>query len=503
MINHRFLAALLAASLLSSAALAQAPAATAPHLDEATRQDVDTAAKAAVASSGVPSASLAIVKNGALVYTQAYGDARLDPPTPARPDMRYSIGSISKQFTAVAILMLQDEGKLSIDDKISKWLPDLTRASDITIRQVLSHTSGYQDFWPEDYVMTTMMQPAKPQHILDTWAKKPLDFEPGTQWQYSNTNYVIAGRIVEIVTKEDLFSFLQKRIFTPLYMQSVMNQDFRLLADTDAEGYYRHALGPLRPAPKEGFGWMFAAGELAMTAHDLARWDMALMDSDSRFLSPKGWHDLEEEVKLKDGKGTMYGLGVQVAHFSGQRVVFHSGEVSGFVAMNVVFPDLRGAICVLTNLDASDGASTAARNVARIVFPMMRAAAKPEAAPVATAPAAAPGAKAAEPAEDSKKVATTEQARQIFLGLQQGKLDRTLLTQLTNDYFTQQAVDDYAQSLGPLGAPTKFAERDTELRGGMSFHVYEAEFAGGKSVTITTYIEPDGKIEQYLVAPGK
>ena len=494
--STRFLSFLLAASLLCCAPLAQSQ-----QLSADLREQVDTAAKTAVDKSGVPSASLAIVKDGAIVYTQAYGQARLAPPTPARADMRYSIGSISKQFTAVAILMLQDEGKLSLDDKIGKWLPDLTRANDITIREVLSHTSGYQDFWPEDYVMTTMMQPATPQHILDVWAKKPLDFEPGTQWQYSNTNYVIAGRIVEIVTKQDLFAFLQKRVFAPLKMQSVMNQDFRRLADTDAEGYYRHALGPLRPAPKEGFGWMFAAGELAMTAHDLAVWDIALMNNDPRILSAKGWHDLEEEVKLKDGKGTNYALGVQVAMMRGQRAIYHSGEVSGFVALNVVLPDLHDAICVLTNLDASGGAGAVFHGVAPITFAEL----KPPAAPATPAPAAAATpapAKPAEPAADAKTVATTEQARQVFIALQAGKIDRTLFTELTNNYFTQQALDDYAQSLGPLGAPTSFEEERSTLRGGMTFHDYKAKFANGKAVSVTTYIEPDGKIEQYLVDPS-
>jgi D-alanyl-D-alanine carboxypeptidase len=474
-----------------------------PQLAAGLRSQIDAAVQEAVQTAKLPSASIAVVKDGKIVYTQAYGDARLQPPTPALPDMRYSIGSISKQFTAVAVLMLQDEGKLNIDDKISKWLPDLTRANDITLREVLSHTSGYQDFWPEDYVMTTMMQPATAEHILKGWGGKPLDFEPGTQWQYSNTNYVIAGRIVEIVTKQDLFQFLQQRIFAPLNMQSVMNQDFRRLPDTDAEGYYRHALGPLRPAPKEGFGWMFAAGELAMTAHDLAVWDIALMNSDPRIVSPRGWHDLEEEVKLKNGKGTDYALGVQVAKFHGQQAIFHSGEVSGFVAMNIVFPELRGAICVLTNLDASDGASKATRAIAPLVFAEMRTPAKPAATAAkpdakASAPAAAPPKKPALSADDS---ALQAQARQIFLGLQQAKVDRPLMTKLTNDYFTQEALDDYAQSLAPLGAPVKFEQVATEPRGGMVFHSYAVSFANGKSVEVTTYIEPDGKIEQYLVSP--
>ena len=142
-----------------------------------------------------------MVQHGKLVYTHAYGLARLEPPKKATPDMRYSIGSISKQFTATAILLLQEEGKLSIDDPVGKYVPGLTRGDEVTIREILSHTSGYQDYWPEDYVMTPMLKPETAQQIIDTWGKKPLDFEPGTQWQYSNTNFVIAGAIVERVSR--------------------------------------------------------------------------------------------------------------------------------------------------------------------------------------------------------------------------------------------------------------------------------------------------------------
>ena len=191
--------------------------------------------------------------------------------------MRYSIGSISKQFTAAAILLLQEQGKLSLDDPVGKYIPGLTRGNEVTIREILSHTSGYQDYWPEDYVMTTMLHPETAQQIIDTWAKKPLDFDPGTQWQYSNTNYVIAGRIVEKVSGEPLLDFLTEHIFRPLGMNSVWNSDETKLTQADATAYYRHALGPLRVAPKEGSGWMFAAGELAMTAHDLALWDESLI----------------------------------------------------------------------------------------------------------------------------------------------------------------------------------------------------------------------------------
>src|SRR3954468_10030537 len=161
------------------------------------RARVDEAVQTTLASSGVPSASVAIVKDGRIAYVQAYGDAKLEPRIAARPAMRYSIGSISKQFTATAILMLAEQGKLSLDDPVSRFVPGLTRGNEVTIRELLSHTSGYQDYWPQDYVPPFMLQPVDARKILDSWARKPLDFDPGTDWQYSNTNFVIAGLIVE------------------------------------------------------------------------------------------------------------------------------------------------------------------------------------------------------------------------------------------------------------------------------------------------------------------
>ena len=238
------------------------------------RAGIDKAAADVLAKTGAPSASVAVVRDGKIVYEHAYGLANLEKKLPATPQMRYSIGSISKQFTAAALLMLAEEGKLSLDDKVIRWLPDLTRAGDVTIRQLLSMTSGYQDFWPQDYVMPMMMQPVTAPEIAAGWAKKPLDFEPGAKWQYSNTNYVIAGMIAEKVAGMPLLDFLQKRVFGPLHMTTVSNTDAAPLGSGDPMRYLRYALGPLRPAPKEGAGWMFAAGELAMTAHDLALWDI-------------------------------------------------------------------------------------------------------------------------------------------------------------------------------------------------------------------------------------
>jgi len=149
--------------LLSSISLANAQAELSPDV----RSKIDKLATDALSSSGVPSASVAVVKDGKIVYLKAYGSARLEPTTPATSEMRYSIGSISKQFTAAAMLLLQEQGKLSLDDKVAKFVPDLTRANEVTIRQLLSHTSGYQDYWPQDYVMPMMLQPVTSAKILD------------------------------------------------------------------------------------------------------------------------------------------------------------------------------------------------------------------------------------------------------------------------------------------------------------------------------------------------
>ena len=457
-------------ALVAIAARAQTIAA----LDPALQGRVDRIATQVLEQTGVPSASVAVVKGGKLVYTHAYGKARLatkkTPAVAATPEMRYSIGSISKQFTAAAILLLQEEGKLSLDDAVGKYVPGLTRGDEVTIRQILSHTSGYQDYWPEDYVMTTMMHDETAQQIIDTWAKKPLDFDPGTQWQYSNTNFVIAGRIVEAVAGSSLMDFLTHRVFRPLGMQSVWNSDEVKLTQADATPYYRNALGPLRPAPKEGRGWMFAAGELAMTAHDLALWDESLIAQ--TVLKPESYKQMFTEVKLKDGKGTQYGLGVDVREREGRRSIEHGGEVSGFVSDNIVLVDDGVAVAVLTNQDAVGAAAM----IARMAVPVV----------------------AEFPPTDAEK-----QAIAIFHDLQQGRIDRSLLAPNLSDYFTAEAIADFRESLAPLGEPLSFhQEGSDQLRGGMTFRSFQIVYPG-KRLRLTTYTYPDGKLEQYLIAPAE
>jgi len=452
-------------AILFLPAAAQLQSSLSPEL----RQKIDHVATEVLAATGVPSASIAIVEDSQLAYAQSYGEARLDPSTPARSEMRYSIGSISKQFTATAILLLQEQGKLSLDDKVAKFIPNLTRANEVSIRQLLSHTSGYQDYWPQDYVPPFMLEPITANRILDLWAHKPLDFDPGTRWQYSNTNFVIAGVIAEKASGMPLLDFLHKNIFDPLGMTSVTNTDQEKLADADATGYMRYALGPLRLSPKEGRGWLFAAGELAMTASDLAKWDMSIINQ--KVLKPSSYKEFETEVRLNNGAGTEYGLGVDVTMESGRRVLRHGGEVSGYTSQNTVFPDDRVAIVVLTNQDAVGAPAQIAQDIAPLLFAVT----------------------------DPETTRKLEEAKKSFAGLQQGTVDRSLFTDNANHYFSEQALKDFASGLAPLGTPLEFTETRQQARGGMLLRVYRVKFAQ-KTLQAWTYEMPDGKLEQYQIA---
>jgi D-alanyl-D-alanine carboxypeptidase len=451
-------------------AFANLPAAAQTQLPADLQEKIDKLAADALARTGVPSASVAVVKDGHIVYVKAYGDASIEPRRPATSQMRYSIGSISKQFTAAAILLLQEQGKLSLDDHVSKFIPDLTRANEVTIRQLLSHTSGYQDYWPQDYVFPMMLEPVTARKILDLWARKPLDFDPGTKWQYSNTNYVIAGVIIERASGKPMLQFLRERIFAPLAMRSVTDIDQDRLSDSDPTGYMRYALGPPRLAPKEGRGWLFAAGELAMTAEDLARWDVSLIEG--KLLKPASYRQLETEVLLTNGTGARYGLGVSVGNMAGHRLIAHNGEVSGFTAQNMVYPEDRVAVAVLTNQDAADASGAIANGIAMLLLAN----------------------------DDPATPKKTEQARKIFEGLQRHMIDRSLFTDNANSYFSEQALRDFADSLAPLGSVQDFTQVSQGLRGGMTLRSYRVRLAQ-KSVRVWTYEMPDGKLEQYQVAP--
>jgi D-alanyl-D-alanine carboxypeptidase len=452
--------------------LIAAPAA-AQDLTPAETAKVDAIVTDTLTRTGVPSASIAIVRDGRIVYAKAYGKQSETIATPSA-DRPYQIASISKQFTAAALLMLEDEGKLSLDDTVAKWIPGITGGDKIKLRQLLSHTSGLQDYWPQDYSFAAMAKPTTPQGIVDRWAKRPLDFEPGAQWQYSNTGYVVAGLVVEKAAGKSLLAYLQDKIFKPLGIEAI-DQD-KAIGAAFPQGYGRFALGPVRPETPSAAGWLYAAGELSMSAADLAKWDIARINR--TLLPADDWLAQETTVRLTDGKDTGYGLGVFAAMRDGRLRIEHSGEAVGFISENVVYPNDKAAFVVLTNSWSAGAASQIAGQLSATFLPV----------PKSTATA-----------DDE---AAAAKARQVFDQLRGGTLDRAMLTEDANYYFTPTAIADYRASLGPLGDPQSFAPSGKPaLRGGFVIRGYTIKYAD-RTLRLSTFFDPaSGKIEQFLVTP--
>ncbi len=462
-------------SAVAATLLIATPAAAQQLTPEQTAK-VDTIVADALKSSGVPSASVAIVRDGKIVFTKAYGDQ--GPGIAKGPDAnaKYQIASVSKQFTAAALLLLEDEGKLSLDDKVSKWVPDVTGADTITIRQLLSHTAGLQDYWPQDYSFKAMETAVTPQQIVDRWAKKPLDFPPGTAWQYSNTGYVVAGMIIEKASGRKLLDYLEAKIFKPLAMKAI-DQD-KAIGKGFPQGTHRYALGPVRPAKPAADGWLWAAGELAMSAADLAKWDIARIDR--KVLTPEDWAVQETEVKLADGSPTHYGLGVSLGEHGGKKEVSHGGEAVGFLSSNVVIPEARFAVVSLVSADFGGAHDAIAQGITDLLLPVTK--------PAATLTL------------DQQRDAL---ALKLFDQLRAGTPDRSLMTEDANYFFDATALGDYRASLAPLGEPTSFTPiGKPRLRGGFVNRNYMIRYKDRMLVAVT-YAEPgaDGKFEQFLVMP--
>ena len=453
------------------ALLAVATPALAQPISAEEQAKIDKLVTETLEKTKTPSVSIAIVRDGKIVLAKAYGKASETIPV-ATPDLPYQIASNSKQFTAMALLLLEDEGKLDLDDKVSKYLPGISGGDKIALRQLLSHTSGLQDYWPQDFSFAAMATPTTPQDILDIWAKKPLDYEPGTQWQYSNTGYVVAGQIVEKVAGEPLLSFLQKRIFKPLGMTSVVDMD-KAIGPKFPQGYGRAALGPVRVATPAAAGWLYAAGELSMSPTDLAKWDIARLER--ALLPDEDWEGQETTTKLTDGKDTGYGLGVYNRVSNGRRVISHGGESVGFLSANNVYPESKSAIVVMTNTWSSPASGQITRGLAEIVLPS-------KADPVAAAHA--------------------ERVRMVYNQLRTGALDRSLLTPNASYYFTPTVTADFQSSLAPLGEPAAIVpDGGSVLRGGFVIQGYTSKYPD-RELDLSVFMEPgaNGRVEQFLVS---
>ena len=330
--------------LTAGLARAEVPTPTAPTAA------IDTLLKGSFPSDR-PGAAVIVVKDGRTLFRKAYGMADLELGVPLQPDMVFRLGSITKQFTAAAILMLAEEGKLSLQDPIEKHLAGYpTQGHVITIEHLLTHTSGIQSYTDMPGWMTSRIQgPMTVTELVDGFKKEPMQFAPGEKWAYNNSGYVLLGAIVEKASGKTYEAFVRERIFQPLGMTASYYDRTEPIIPKRAPGYTREGDQP-RNARYLSMTQPYAAGSLASTVDDLARWDGSLYTE--TLLKKASLERAWTPYVLKDGKPTGYGYGWGVSKLRGRRAISHGGGIFGFSTYAVRLPDERVYVAVLCNSDS-------------------------------------------------------------------------------------------------------------------------------------------------------
>ena len=326
---------------------------------------VDSIAEKAL-SRPITGLSIGIMKEGRIVLSRGYGFSELEKKLAATEQTRYQIGSITKQFTAAAIMRLAEQKKLRLDDSITKYLPEFpTQGHNVTIRHLLNHTSGiksYSDYFHvlDPPVTTTSVSP---EQILASIKDKPFDFKPGEQFAYNNSGYFLLGLIIERDSGESYAKYLAEQFFTPLKMTST---SFCGVAPNTAipRGYSSKGFELIK-APVATMSVSFAAGALCSTVGDLLVWQQAL--ANGKALSPASLQQMTALTKLASGEFLEYGFGLWVSKYQGHRAIWHAGGISGFNSQMAHYPDERLTIVVLTNTFPA-GAEEIERGIARKVF---------------------------------------------------------------------------------------------------------------------------------------
>jgi CubicO group peptidase (beta-lactamase class C family) len=303
----------------------------------------------------IPGLSLAVVRNGQIVKASGYGVANLELNSPATPQTVYEIGSMTKQFTATAVMMLVEENKLHLEDSVTKYFPEAPELwRPITIRHLLSHTSGIQNHVAVPGYLgafkTNLLMESTPgrEDLLSMFFKLPLEFQPGETWSYDNTGYYLLGIIVEKASGKSFWQFLDERIFRPLGMNATRNTDARPLVANRAAGYeWVNGAFENRPVLAPFIG--FSAGCILSTVEDLARWDDALYTG--KLLKRSSLEQMWTANRTNEGAAASfnYGLGWFVDSYHGHRIVQHSGGTPGFSSVIYRFVDDKLTIIILTN----------------------------------------------------------------------------------------------------------------------------------------------------------
>jgi CubicO group peptidase (beta-lactamase class C family) len=333
-----------------------APAATAPAPSLATR--MDRLAKFYADNNQFMGTAL-VEQNGRILLNKAYGSANLEWSIPNTPATKFRLGSITKQFTAAAILLLEERGKLSIDDPVKKHMPDAPAAWDkVTLKHLLSHTAGLPNFTSFPDYMKTKYQSQTPVELIARFKDRALEFEPGTRWNYSNSGYIVLGHLIEKISGESYEKFVTANIFTPLGMKDSGYDSNTALIPRRATGYAPGPSGP-QNADFVHMSIPHGAGALYSTTGDLLRWQRGLFGG--KLLKP------ETVAKMTTAVLNDYGLGVQVRTVDGRKLVAHGGGIEGFNTQMQHYPAEKLTVITLANLNGP-GADTLASKLASMAL---------------------------------------------------------------------------------------------------------------------------------------
>jgi CubicO group peptidase (beta-lactamase class C family) len=450
------------AALIFLASRSSAQSVTAAQLDSIITQ--------AVTEKRMVGLSAGVMQNGRVVLTKGYGVRDLSTRAPVTSQTMFAVGSVTKQFTCALALMLAEQGKLSFSDPVAKWYPNLTRARDITLLDVGGHLSGYRDYYPLDFVDQEMQKAATPDDIIGRYATRPLDFEPRSRYSYSNTGFLILGRVVERVAGMPFAQLLAQHIFTPLGMSRTAYEPE--LSGDMARGYSSFGLSEPLPADAEARGWAAMAGAIYSTPTDLLAWDLSLLSH--TLLSKKSYEVMTTPQRLTDGRTSGYGCGESVNDRGPGVVLSHGGAVAGFVAQNTVIPSTRSAVVLLSNTDFS-AIGALNQQLIQLLLP-----------PTADLPTIA-GAPA------------LNVARKFLTELQNGVIDLSTLGEDFTQYLTGERVAAARKALNAMGPISNIRVAATGERGGME--VATILFDVGKTPARgLMYRTPDGKIQEFLFA---
>ena len=418
-----------------------------------------------------PSAVVAIVRNDRVVFRKAYGFRDNEHRLAADVGSLYEIGSITKQFTAAAILQLQEGGKLALDDKLAKYLPDAPHANEVTLRQLLSHTSGLPEYLDGPGIEQEATRPATFAQLMARIAGKPLVFSPGSKMTYNNTGYILLGRVIEVVSHQSYHDYVRTHLLDRANMKRTFTvADESWLANM-AVGY-QIKQGTRRRAPTihDSFGW--SAGNLVSTVDDLVNWSNAL--AQGKIVSEKSYEEMTTPAHISGGTSD-YGLGLFVDSVRDQPRVGHTGGSFGFTTADEFFPKQNVRIVAFTNASTDPEPGEIITNaIFDDLFPEIAAAARM--------------------AASGENQEVSKQAKALFNELQRGDGEYSSPAGKLAAKMENGLAGRLAERFSPFGSPTRFIYKGARSESNLHWHDYLIEFGPGSQLKFSIGLDEAAKI---------